>query len=93
LGKKNEEFWEFKSEHDFISLSELEEKSWEGIKGWLPDSHKWGGWTARKEKKRERAMGGMLIDKKKKWGGEGDKLRDRGEEKIVRSKIVMGKEK
>jgi len=46
----------------------LEEKSWEGIKGWFPDWHEWDGWVARKEKKRERAMGGMLIDKKKKGG-------------------------
>jgi len=45
LGKKDEEFWEFISEHDFISLSKtwLEEKSWEGINGWLPDSHEYGG--------------------------------------------------
>jgi len=61
----------------------VEEKNWEGIKGWLPDSHEWGEWTARKEKKRGRAMGGMLIGKKKK----------RGKERIVRSEIVMEKEK
>jgi len=57
LGKKDEEFWEFISKHDFISLSEtwLEKKSWEGIKGWLPDSRVWDGWIVRKENKRGRA--------------------------------------
>jgi len=71
----------------------VEEKSWEGIKGWFPDSHAWGGWMAGMEKKRGSSMRGMLIGKKKKWGEEGDKLRDRREEGIVRSEIVMGKEK
>jgi len=44
------------------------EKSWEGIKGWLPNSHEWGGWMARKKKKRVKTMGEMLINKKKKEG-------------------------
>jgi len=38
-------------------------------------------------------IGGMLIGKKKKWGEEGDNLRVRGEEGIVRSEIVMRKKK
>jgi len=53
------------------------------------------GWVARREKKRERAMGGMLIGKKKIGGKEeeGDKLGDKGEEGRIKSEIVMEKEK
>jgi len=38
-------------------------------------------------------MEGMLIGKKKKWEEEGDKLKNKREEGIVRSEIVMGKKK
>jgi len=71
----------------------MEEKSWEGIKGWLPDSHVWEGRVARKEKVKGRAMGGMLIGKRKDWGEEGDKLRDIEKERIIRSEFSVGREK
>jgi len=37
----------------------LQEKSWERIKRWLPDSHDWVGCMTRKIKKKGRAMGGI----------------------------------
>jgi len=46
----------------------LEDKSWEKIKGWLPNSYDWVGSMARKVKKKGRAREGMLIGKRKNRG-------------------------
>jgi len=95
LGRKDEEFWDYVKESDFVGLVEtwMERKGWEQIKGWLPRSHEWEYREARKEKRKGRAKGGMLIGRKKGWG-EGD--RDgTGEEKegVTMTEIREGREK
>jgi len=74
LGRKDEEFWDYVRENDFVGLVEtwMEGKGWEQIRGWLPDSHEWGYREARKERRKGRAKGGMLIGRKRGWG-EGDR--------------------
>jgi len=52
LARKDEEFWRYICEYDFISLSEtwLDDKRWDRLKGWLPYSHEWENSVARKKK-------------------------------------------
>jgi len=54
---------------DFVGLVEtwVDGKGWEQIKRWLPSSHEWIYREARKDKRKGRAKGGMLIGKKG-WG-------------------------
>lgn len=52
----------------------------------MPNTHTWLGIPARKEKKKGKACGGMMIGKKKNWGKEEDTGK-KIEEGIVVSKI------
>lgn len=63
---KDRECWKFIKEFDFISLCEtwVEEKDWIKLKRKLPPIHEWVYSFARKEKKKGRAKGGMIIDKR-----------------------------
>jgi len=74
LGRKDEEFWEYISNYDFVGLVEtwVDEERWEKIKGWLPSSHEWKYSAARKEKRKGRAKGGMMIGTRKGWGEGGE---------------------
>jgi len=93
--RKDEEFWEFVKDYDYISLVEtwLERKGWEKFKGWLPDTHEWEMVEARKEKNKGRARGGMLIGKRKGWGNVGKSDWWKGEERLTMSGINEKKEK
>jgi len=70
LRRKDEEFWEYISRYDFVGLVEtwVDEKGWDKIKGWLPSSHEWTYREARKEKRKGRAKGGIVIGTRKGWG-------------------------
>jgi len=89
LSKKDEEFWEYIREYDLIGLVEtwLDGKGWERIKGWLPDSHDWEVKEARKDKRKGRAKGGMLLGRRKGWGEKEEKVE--GEEKEDMGKMVI----
>jgi len=93
LGKKEEEFWEYICKHDFICLMEtwMERKGWEGMKAWLPNTHEWMDIKVRKEEKRERTKGGMLLGKRKGWGEREVRWCCRGEEGLMVSEIREGK--
>jgi len=73
LVRKDEEFWKYVGKFDFVSLEEtwLDSKGWDKLKGWLPRTHVWKAIEARRENKRGRASGGMLIGKKIGWGNTG----------------------
>jgi len=83
--RKDEEFWEYVKEYDYVSLEEtwLEGKGWEKLKDWLPTTHEWEMVEARKERIKRRAMGGMLMGKRKGWGNEGKRDWWKGEEGLM----------
>lgn len=67
------------------------EKNWNKIRGRLPNTHNWTCNFVKKEKKKRKAMAGIIIRKKKYWGTEkvqGEKM----EKRVIISK-VKGKEK
>lgn len=70
LYNKEKDFQKFVSKHDYISLYEtwIEEKGWDRIKGWFPETHVWECSFATKENRKERAKGGFVIGKKKTGG-------------------------
>lgn len=69
LGRQEEEFWDYTRKWDYIGMSEtwVEEKGWNKIKGKLPNSHRWFCSFARRNKKRSRASGGMIIGIRERW--------------------------
>ncbi|KMQ86479.1 hypothetical protein RF55_14523 [Lasius niger] len=70
----DKEFWDYIIGYDYIGLSEtwLDEKGWKGIKEKLPESHIWKNLHAKRDKKKGRVKGGLLIGIKKGWGKEED---------------------
>lgn len=62
------------------------EENWNKIRDRLPNTHNWIYNFAKKEKKRGRAMGGIIIGKKKGWGTE-EVLREKMEEGVVISEV------
>jgi len=89
----DEEFWEFASKQDFISLCEtwMKDKSWEKMKEWLSDSYDWVGCMVRKVKKKRR--GRDVNRKRKEWVDRGNRLGEMREERIVLLEITRGKKK
>lgn len=63
LVSKNKEFWEKVRKWDIVIMSEtwIEEKGWERVKERLPEGYTWKEQTARREHKKGRAKGGMLV--------------------------------
>ncbi|KYN38116.1 hypothetical protein ALC56_07516 [Trachymyrmex septentrionalis] len=63
LKRKDEDFWDFLKDFDVIGLSEtwVEEAGWGKIKEKMPDGWRWKCQPARREKKRGRAMGGIIT--------------------------------
>jgi len=66
LPRKDEEFWKYICEYDFISLSKtwLDDKGWDRLKDWLLDSHEWEGSVARKEKTKV-GRRGLVTERRK----------------------------
>lgn len=69
LERQDKDFWRYTLDYDFIGLCEtyLEEKGWDRIKDKLACSHEWVNIRARRQKKKGRAIGGILIGIKKSW--------------------------
>ena len=65
--RKDEEFWRGLTEWDVIVMSEtwVEEKEWEAVARRLPKGYIWEKQWARRENKRGRAMGGMIMGVRK----------------------------
>ncbi|EZA46453.1 hypothetical protein X777_00143, partial [Ooceraea biroi] len=70
---KDEVFWKRTKEWDVMGLVEtwLEEKDWEKVKGRVPEGYSWRMQGARRESKRGRAIGGILMGVRE--GLEGEK--------------------
>lgn len=66
---KDRDCWKFIG-FDFVSLCEtwIEEKDWDRIRKVLPGTHEWKCSFAKKEKKKDRAKGGMIIGKRVGFG-------------------------
>jgi len=71
----------------------VDDKGWEKLKGWLPSSHAWKYKEAKKEKRKGRAKGGMLIGKRKGWGENIDEEGEEEKENVVKTVFSKGKEK
>jgi len=67
LRGKDREFWKELEGWEVICLSEtwVEEKGWEGVKGKLSKGYVWEKEWARKEKRKGRAKGGILMGRDK----------------------------
>ncbi|XP_076673700.1 uncharacterized protein LOC143371907 [Andrena cerasifolii] len=63
LLSKDKQFWDFLKEIDVIGLVEtwIEEKQWEGLKDKLPQEFSWKCKYATRERKKGRAIGGIIT--------------------------------
>lgn len=75
LSNKDKEFWSFIEGYDFVGFMEtwVEEKGWENLRNRLCDKMEWIAVHAKKEKRKGRAKGGMLVGVNKRWIKEGEK--------------------
>ena len=97
LSNKDEDFWKFVKNFDFVSLCEtwVDEKGWNRLKNKLPDTHEWRSSFAKKEKEKRRGRfkGGFVIGRSKGWDRQGNSFKVREEEGLVLSEINLRKEK
>jgi len=91
---KDEEFWGFLREWEVIILMEtwLEKSGWGGIKGKLPKGYVWGAQWARRESKKGRAKGGMLLGIRKECIEKGRGI-EMEEEGIMVGRVKMGEQR
>jgi len=69
----------------------VEEKGWEKVKGKLSNDYRWEMQWARRESKKGRAIGGMLMGVRKDMGVEGED-KEREQEGVIMGRIKVGKE-
>lgn len=64
MGGKDKEFWESLKVWDVIVLSKIwiEKNTWESIKDRLPEGYKWKMQEAKREYKRGRTKGDMILE-------------------------------
>jgi len=70
----------------------LEKKGWGGIKGKLPKRYVWGAQWARKESKKGRAKGGMVMGIRKEWMEKGRGI-EVEEEGIMVGRVKLGEQR
>lgn len=79
---KNREFWNRLTDWDVIVMMEtwMEEKGWSKVKNCLPDGFTWSMQLAKRENKKGRAKGGMIVGIKKELrkGSEWIKWKEKG---------------
>lgn len=94
VGNKGKDFWKFIMNYDFISMSEtwVDKENWEKLKGRLPKTHEWGCKYATRLKKKGRAMGGLIVGKRKNWGEQEAKIIGKEEEGAIITEIAEGGE-
>jgi len=70
----------------------IEKKGWEGIKGKLPKGYVWGSQWARRESKKGRAKGGVIMGIRKEWieKGRGIEVEKEG---IVVERVKVGEQR
>ncbi|EZA62843.1 hypothetical protein X777_01158 [Ooceraea biroi] len=71
LGNKDKDFWDGIKDWDVMVFSEtwVEKKEWVKIKEKLPAGYKWEIQMARRENRKGRVMGGMVMGKRIDRGG------------------------
>jgi len=67
-------------------------KGWGGIKGKLPKGYVWGAQWARRESKKGRAKGGMVMGIRKEWTEKGRRI-EVEEEGIIVGRVKMGEQR
>lgn len=92
LQRQDKNFWGWLKDKDFISLCEtwIEEKDWVRFKEKLPGTHWWAYSPARREKRKGRARGGLVLGRKKNWG-EGDSILGEEREEGILISNIQGK--
>lgn len=92
IKNKDDEFWEFLGKYDVIVLLEtwLEEKGWEEWEEKMPTGWNWRCKGARRESKKGRAMGGIIIGLRK---GIEETAERTEKDWLMESRIIIGKEK
>ena len=69
MERKTEDFWKYVTSFEFVGLTE----TWAGQKGWermretLPKRFTWSCQEARKEKRKGKARGGIIIGIREGW--------------------------
>ena len=71
---KREDFWEKVKKWDVVRLVEtwVEGKEWERMRKKLPVEYSWKIQEAKKEKKKRKAMGGIIMGIRKEWVGKSE---------------------
>lgn len=85
LLNKDMDFWKYVERFDYIGLCEtwIGDKEWVNLQKRLPDSHVWNVLTAKKEKRKGRACGGILVGKSKDLGEDEGEIIGCGTEGVV----------
>uniref|UniRef100_A0ABD2WY04 Endonuclease/exonuclease/phosphatase domain-containing protein n=1 Tax=Trichogramma kaykai TaxID=54128 RepID=A0ABD2WY04_9HYME len=88
---KDEELWNYVTSFECICLVEtwLEEKIWMAWKRKLNSGFMWWNFAARREKKKGRVSGGILIAIRKEWIG-GKECEAKEQEEVVKGKVLIG---
>ena len=63
MRNKNEEVWRYIKSFDLVGLLEtwVQEQGWEKIQKMLPKEFNWERQSASRQKRKERAKGGMIV--------------------------------
>ncbi|KAK1123249.1 hypothetical protein K0M31_008879 [Melipona bicolor] len=71
LERKDKDFWNCVKKYDFIEMTEIwvDYRGWERLKGKFREGFAWNCQTTKKEKKKERARGGIITGIKQGWEG------------------------
>ncbi|XP_066585917.1 golgin subfamily A member 6-like protein 22 [Prorops nasuta] len=93
VSNKDEDFWERIGRWDVVCLVEtwLEEKGWETLKKKMPRGHEWWVQWAKRQEKKGRAKGRIVMGVKK--GMKGKRKREEEEEEgIMEIEVKIGRE-
>jgi len=93
LRNKDKDFWKRLSKWEVIVLTEtwMKEKGWEGIKRKLPKGYMWGTKWARRECRKGRAKGGMVMGIRKELIEKGERI-ETEREGVISGKVRVGKQ-
>jgi len=93
LRNKDKDFWKGLSKWEVMVLTEtwVEEKEWEGIERKLPKGYIWGTKWAKREYKKGRAKGGMIMGIRKEIIEKGKEI-ETGREGVILGKVREGKQ-
>lgn len=94
MGNKDMDFWRILEQWDAMVLIEawVEESSWMKVKEKLPKRYEWGIQYARREGKRGRAIGGMIMGVRRELMEKRTRIKGK-EEGIIIERVRCGEEK